>query len=342
MKYYKAIFASALFFALTFSAFAAGKTEKSELQAGNLKVVFYKQSGSFCLYRLSEVGKDNWVPLYDDRALASTNGYSILVGNKVYSAKRKLGKKLTVENTGSQIVVNYQLTKDMMLKQRFYFSTEKYGTSGRVLCIETSFENTVGYPIDVALKAVFDTNLGEKKRVSLYTDAQSIMSETHIDVAASRANYIVSANSISACVFFIRSENQQVAVPKEIFVANWDYLQSMKWIPASIEGRAFSTRYYNNDSALLFVWDLKRIGLNETYTITNCIGYYDFLKRDIPQEAVEHHLQALPEKQRKNYDDIQKLLEQIETVKNNSDKYSDDQIIRLSEQVDAALLEIQE
>ena len=53
-------------------------------------------------------------------------------------------------------------------------------------------------------------------------------------------------------------------------------------------------------------------------------------------------MQALPEKQRKNYDDIQKLLEQIETVKNNSDKYSDDQIIRLSEQVDAALLEIQE
>ena len=82
--------------------------------------------------------------------------------------------------------------------------------------------------------------------------------------------------------------------------------------------------------------------MNETYTVTNCIGYYDFLKRDIPQEAVEHHLQALPEKQRKNYDDIQKLLEQIETVKNNSDKYSDDQIIRLSEQVDAALLEIQE
>lgn len=92
----------------------------------------------------------------------------------------------------------------------------------------------------------------------------------------------------------------------------------------------------------MFLWEPKRLDRNEKYVVTNCIGYYDFLKRDIPQEAVEQHLQVLPEKQRKNYDDIQKLLLQIETVKNNPDQYSDEEITKLTEQVDKALLEIQE
>lgn len=340
MERSKRIFFSSLFILLSFSVYAAGKIEKSEISAGNLKLVFYPQSGSFCLYRLSEIGKDNWEPLYDDRALASTNSYRLLVGNKEYTAKRKLGKRLTVENSGSQISVTYPLTNDIALNQRFYFSTEKYETSARVLCIETSFENTTGASVDVALKAIFDTNLGERQRFSLYTDTQSIMAETHIDVAASKANFIASANSLSACVFFIRQAKQ--APPKEIFVANWDYLQSIKWIPNSVEGRSFSTKYYNNDSAIMFLWEPKRLDRNEKYVVTNCIGYYDFLKRDIPQEAVEQHLQVLPEKQRKNYDNIQKLLLQIETVKNNPDQYSDEEITKLTEQVDKALLEIQE
>ncbi|MEL3907590.1 MAG: hypothetical protein P1P64_01070 [Treponemataceae bacterium] len=340
MKFNKNIFCLLIFSLLSFSIFAAGKTEKSEITSGSLKLIFYKQSGSFCLYRLSEIGKDNWAPLYDDRALASTNSYSLLVGKKMYRAKKGLGKNVNVENNGNEILVTYTLAKNLFLNQRFYFSAQKYNTSANVLCIETSFENTTGETVDVALRAVFDTNLGEKQRVSLYTDSQSIMSETNINLADSKMNYIASANSISACLFFVRLENQ--TTPSDIFVANWDYLQSMKWIPKCVEGRSFSTKYYNNDSAIMFVWAPKRLYLNEKYTVTTCIGYNDYLKRDIPVEALEQHLKALPEKERKNYDNIQTLLKQIEMLKANPDKYSDEEIRALTENVDNAILEIQE
>lgn len=340
MKFYKSFFCFLVFFLLSFSSFAAGKTEKSEITSGSLKLVFYKQSGSFCLYRLSEIGKDNWAPLYDDRALASANSYRLLVGKKMYRVKKGTGKSVNVENKGNEILVTYTLTKNLFLTQRFYFSSKKHNTSANILCIETSFENTTGETVDVALKAIFDTNLGEKQKVSLYTDTQSIMSETHINLANSKMNYVASANSISACLFFTRLENQ--SVPSDVFVANWDYLQSIKWIPKSVEGRSFSTKYYNNDSAVMFVWAPKRLYLNDKYTVTNCIGYNDYLKRDIPVEALEQHLKALPETERKNYDNIQALLKQIETVKTNPDKYSEEEIRALTENVDKAMLEIQE
>lgn len=79
MKRYKIIITLALLMSV-FSLFAAGKKETTaELVSGNLKLKFYERSGSFCLYRLSEVGNETWEPLYDDRALASTNYYSLLI-----------------------------------------------------------------------------------------------------------------------------------------------------------------------------------------------------------------------------------------------------------------------
>lgn len=323
-----------------FFAFANGRKDASvQIVSGNLKCIFYNDSGSFCLYRLSEVGKDNWVPLYDDRALATTSSFSVLIGNKNYVLKKNLGKKPSIEATDKQIIVTYPLTKNIQAKQRFYFSTDKYETSASVLCIETAFENTLGIAVDVGMKALFDTNMGEKQRIPLYTDSQSITAETYIDVAASKATYLASANSISACVLFIRLEPQ--TTPSEVVIANWDYLQTRNWVPKVVEGRSFSTKYYNNDSAALFLWPSKRLNLNETYSVTQCIGYYDYLKRDVPQEAMAQHLQTLSETERKNYDEIQALLQQVEDVKKDPSKYSEDQILNLSGQVDEAILKLQ-
>lgn len=340
MNVKKRIFILVLCFFGLFSAFASGKKETiAELNAGKLKLRFYKKSGSFCLYRLSEIGKENWVPLYDDRALASTNRYSILIDGKIYPIKKMAGKSLNIEESADKIIVRFPLTKYMSVIQTFYFLEEKYETSEKVLCIETSFENTSGLALDVALKAIFDTSIGEKQRVALYTDAQAILSETRIDIANTSAKYLASANSISACLFFLKLENQKS--PSEVFVANWDYLQSRKWTPTIVEGRSFSTKYYNNDSAIMLLWPSIRLNLNEKYVVTNYIGYYDYLKRDVPEAAIETHLQTLSEKERKSYDEVQALLHQVENVKQNPDIYSDEKIKALTEQVDSAMKKIQ-
>lgn len=329
------------FLNLGFLAFASGQKDAStQIISENLKFEFYKQSGSFCLYRRSELGKENWIPLYDNRALASTNSYSLSINDKIYPIKKQIGKEIVVESTENVIRASFPISKDLSVSQRFYFSSEKYETSGKVLCIETSFENTSGAAVNVALKALFDTSLGEKQRVPLYTENQSILRETHIDVNATNAKYLASANSIAACLFFLRLEKQ--TLPSEIFIANWDYLQSRKWVPNSVEGRSFSTKYYNNDSAVLFFWPAQRLNLNEKYTVTNCIGYYDYLKRDMPEAVVETHLQTLSEKERKSYDDILLLLQKIDDVKNHPENYSDEEIKALSDQVDSAMLKIQE
>lgn len=340
MKVYKKVFLLFIFFIGGFSVFASGKKDTTaEIISGNLKLRFYKNSGSFCLYRLSEIGVSNWVPLYDDRALASTNGYSLLVDNKIYPIKKLTGRNLIVQENNNEVTAIFSLTKDLSITQRFYFLESKSEISENVLCIETTFENTSGVAQNVALKAIFDTNLGEKQRVALYTDSQSIINETRLDASISSAKYIASANSISACMFFLEHENQ--TKPSEVFVANWDYLQGRKWVPNIVEGRSFSTKYYNNDSAILMVWKTKRLNLNEKYSVTNCIGYYNYLNQNTPQKVIDTHLKNLSEKDRRNYDEVKTLLRKIEEVKQNPENYSDDEINSLTNQVDNAIIDIQ-
>ena len=344
MKNYKLFCFFTLFFFSLFSAFAAGKKDvgTEELVSGNVKFVFYKQSGNFCLYRLSEIGRDNWIPLYDDRALATTNQYSILVNNKIYTVKRKSGKlSMTVTNENNRIAVVYPLNSILSVSQTFYFLPPSPKDNLPVLCIETNFENTTGSSIDAGIKALFDTQLGEKQRIPLYTDTMAILGETRIDVANLKPEYLASANSIAGCMFFLDKNKEPDIAPNEIFVANWDYLQTMRWTPTVKEGRSFSTKYYNNDSAVLFVWPTKRLNLNEVYTVKTYIGYYDYLHRAVPKEALEQHLKTLSDKDRKNYDDILYLLKQIEEVKAHPENYSDERILELTNAVDEAMKKLQ-
>ena len=321
-----------------------------ELLKDNLKLVVFRKTGNFCLYNLSLRGKGKYTPLYDDRSLGRTNKFYVYKDNKVYELKKRLGKPVTIEADGDSIKIVYDFDDSFYVTQKLSFTEQTYGTGSPLLKIETIIENTSGGTAEFALKALFDTKLGENRKVPLYTDLRTgIFRETVLEPKFEKDSAIISANSDLACLFLIN--HSEAKMPETIYVANWERLQSIKWLPKAVQGRLFSTQYSHNDSALLFVWPNEVLENNDSLKVTMFIGCYDFLRKkntSVKEEVSEKtnapvpQDKAAPPKNEKDYQYIQALLDKILEVESNPDMASDEYIEDLIQQTDTVIQNIQE
>ena len=348
----KVLFVCFSFFILSFNIAADNIFELNE---GYLKLKVFDRTGAFCLYQLSTNGKNNYVPLYDDVAYGQTNKFSVFLDGKIYKLERKLGKPLSVEKVNNTCLITFNIKDKLHIVQRLSFIPDEYGnTAGPLLKIETTIENTQSKDANVALRAIFDTLLGEhNKKAPLATDLrEAITSETSFNPKIDRDSVIISSNSESACMFFFK---HGVDSPQQVYIANWEHLNTRKWLPDVVEGRSFNSKYLHDDSACLFIWSTKNLKPTEMMTITTTIGYHDFIRSskgyniqsdtsedEEPQKKIIETTENMTEEQKRNYDYIQELLNRIHAVEENPDVISDDEIENLTDQADNAIKDIEE
>ena len=66
-----------------------------------------------------------------------------------------------------------------------------------------------------------------------------------------------------------------MTTPSAVYIANWERLVTKRWLPSYISGRSFR-KYGSADPGLLYVWSEQKVPNKETFTVTNCIGFYDY------------------------------------------------------------------
>jgi len=338
-----------LFFGMGFLSLYADNI--LELDSSHLKLKVFERTGSFCLYYLSPNGKNNYVPLYSDMAYAHTNRFSVSLDGNIHRLERKLGKPINIEKVNDTIKITFKVGEKLHIEQHLSFIPDEYGnTQGPLLRIETIIENTQGHEASVALRAIFDTSLGEhRKTAPLATDLRdNIIAETSFNPKIDRDSVIISSNQEVACMFFFK---HGVDVPEQVYIANWERLSPRKWLPTVVEGRSFNSKYLHDDSACLFIWPSKKLAATESMKITSTIGYHDFVRSskgyniqsDTSEDAIEKiEVPEMTEEQKKNYDYIQELLNRIHAVEENPDDISDSEIEDLTDQAEDAIKDIED
>ena len=252
--------------------FAAENTV--EMVSDPLKLVIYPNTGNFCLYHSKAEDARSYEPLYDDRSQSSVNIYSVLFNGEIYHLNNKSGKKIIISQSKNEITVMFQISMDFLATQTFSFVPSKQRSTGKLLKVVTEIQNISGDIADIGLKALFDTSLGEKNLVPLYTDLRSeIGAELMLQPVLEKDSVIFSADRGYACLFFLR--NEYATVPTSVYIANWERLVTKKWLPSYVNGRSFR-KYAFSDPGLLYVWSEKKILYKETFSVTNCIGFYDY------------------------------------------------------------------
>ena len=271
--------------------FAAENT--IEMISDPLKLVIYPKTGNFCLYHSKAEDAREYEPLYDDRSQSSVNIYSVLFNGDIFHLNNKSGKKIIISQSKDEITVTFQISMDFLVTQTFSFVPSKQRSTGKLLKVVTEIQNISGDIANVGLKAVFDTSLGEKNLIPLYTDLRSeIGAELMLQPVLEKDSVIFSADRGYACLFFLR--NEYMTVPTSVYIANWERLVTRKWLPSYVSGRSFR-KYGSADPGLLYVWSEQKVPNKATLAVTNCIGFYDYRNTAETVTAYSAYTQAAAE-----------------------------------------------
>ncbi|MGP1576017.1 MAG: hypothetical protein ACTTH7_00745 [Treponema sp.] len=272
MKNKKIFIAVCSLFCILWSAFT--DSEPVELVSDPLKLVIYPKTGNFCVYRTDASRSGFYTPLYDDRTQSSLNVYSLLFNGHIYHLNNRSGKKIIIEQAKSSITVTFQISLDFIAVQHFSFEKTNGLTTGPMLKVVTEVQNISGAVADIALKAVFDTSFAETYRIPFYTDIRTeIGSELLLQPALEKDTVIFSADKGCSTMFFLKGVHQ--TTPVSVFIANWERLITKTWLPSYVQGRSFK-KASARDPGILYVWSERKVANKQFFSISNCIGFYDY------------------------------------------------------------------
>ncbi len=314
-----------------------------ELTGGDLKLILYPDTGSFSLLKLSEVGKNRYESLFEDRNFSTTSWFSVMVNGRIFKLAKKPGKPIVAEQTvlGARFV--FTLTDDFQVEQLFSFINNSTTGTPRAVLITTRIENTSGKPGVFALKALFDTMLGESEGIHFTTNIQKrISSETRIVTAVNPDNVIISQNKNLSCAFYLYGSG--ASRPDTVYISNWERLNTLTWFPDFVEGRSFNTLYSVNDSALLFVWPEKTLQANDKLSVSMVLGPFssDISSSSSSVSKSAASATVVPVDAASTQATIQQLLDRIAEIEANPGSASDDELIRLNNDLDTMLQQIKE
>ncbi len=264
------------FVLLSFSNIYASGSQDYEMSLNDIKIKVFGDTGSSCLYAHTRNEEQEYIPLYNDATEDRASEFFVYYNGKSY----ELDSPTEIEQKDYSIIITYKFKNKFVVKQTLSFANKKYGMSEYPLKIDTKIKNIGKATASIALKALFDTKLGENNYFPLYTDLKKgIREECILKPNEQEASAIISSNEEYACLFLIK--NSLVSSISKIYIANWDKLQARSWIPPLAPGRVFKTKSSKTDEALLFTWPMQKLLANEESNRVMLIGYYDYLKKSV-------------------------------------------------------------
>ena len=323
-----------------------------EIIQGSLKLVMYPDKGNFSLYQLSDIGKNRYEPLFEDRNSSITSWFSVQSNGRVFRLEKKAGKPVLFEQTPTGAKYTFILTDDFQVVQEFSFILSATTQSPIGLRIDSAVENTSGKDGSFALKAVFDTNLGETEGIHFFTNIQNRISfETKLEKGKELDSYIVSKNRNQSLMFLLAGNI--ATQPEILYVANWDRLNTLTWRPEFVEGRSFNTLYSVNDSALLFIWPEVNVTPSNFLRATMVLGPYTQELVALTKNTATTGMKNTDKDQTKtvapprtdNQDQnarVTQILARIAEIQANPDTASDDELEQLNKDLDILLTQRKE
>lgn len=294
------VFRTGLFLALLICGMTMLQAEPVELTGGNLKLVVHPGAGTFCAYHIADTGKNRYEPLFEDRNYGSTSWFSIQSNGRVFKLVPRNSHSVEVVRTEQGVMLQFVLTDDFYVEQEFRLVDPERRGFPTAISMELRIENTSGKEGSFAAKALFDTMLGENRGIHFSTDTRSrISQETRILTNTDRDSLLISSNDRQSVAFHINDKN--ATVPEAVYIANWERLNTLNWLPDYIPGRNFNTLYSVQDSAVLFVWPERKIADKKLYVVKMLFGPYvikDVVARPAvqtdPDSTVDTHVPVQP------------------------------------------------
>ena len=222
-----------------------------------------KRLGDFVLQVSDDVGAFN-IRYAPEKSSSSTNFFvshndyattyfSVLLDDTVYQLRRGSisSIQLVDQKDGASLVFK---VRDKLNAAVNFTPVADVTSSGQgAIKVEVVLENISSTTLNVALKGIFDTVLGENSGVHFVTARYPYVSTEASFLDMEQLQWVRSSNGNESIQFLFAGNG--ISSPKMVVLANKDVVTSDSWLPIIKTGRTFNSVFSYNNSAICALWD---------------------------------------------------------------------------------------
>ena len=266
------------FLPLLYIALIVSSAFSLELKEGRIKLVLHEGIGRFSLYYLDISEESKFLPFFLDED-CRTSGLSLVIGNRIYRIGEAASFKEIFENTESGARFTW-ISKSLQVTEEFSFVSSKGSSLADGIKITLKMSNISDRSLQVGVRYLFDTYLGEDSPVHFKTDLGEKVEKEMSFTKSNVPDYWISVKEndeedavIQDTGLQVVTRGAQVTVPDNVIFANWKRLNDASWTYETSTSRNFNMLPYSiNDSAVCHYYDPASIAAGSSRTITLLMG----------------------------------------------------------------------
>lgn len=244
----------------------------AEYHDGRVRLVLDPQTGSFSLYYMTDVSQRKYEALFmeqDPRTTALTVDYNDTLYRLGESAEFKISEGGTPQRPA--LIFESPFLK---VTEEFNFIVTQGSSASDGVRINFSVENKGWRRIQVGLRFLLDTKLGESTTVPFVTDSREVGEELILSAKTDAGRYWVSGRPDELALMGSLSADVDRA-PDRVHFANWKRLNEVPWSLDLVPGRKFNNPPYSiRDSAVAYYYEPARISRGGTLSWYLLLGVY--------------------------------------------------------------------
>lgn len=309
-----------------------------EVRSGRMELVLDEREGTFLPIYRADSGGNGGLPLLfgeDPR----TSYFSLVVNNQVINPAESYEFEASLEPRGSGARYTW-VSKRLELTQDFAFLKSLEAEASNGVGITLRVKNIGSDPLNLGLRYLFDTYLGEESGDHFSTQyGEKIENETQL--RSPLPDYILSREEPSAeNGLMLMLDGPGVTSPDMVLLANWKRLNESSWSFSVNSNRNFSRPPYSiNDSAVALYYNPRPLEPGDERVIVLALGNIapgGFLpERDARDEKIENLVVGLSEggAERGNPEDeliaVRELLSEIDTLIEQGEEIPEEKVFLL-------------
>jgi len=277
-----------LFLAALFSLTLLGGAFALELREGLVKIVVDESIARFSLYRLVDVAKDRYEPLYFDQDVR-TSAVTLSFDGRQYKLGDSADFRQTFARIDGGLAITFQ-SAFAKVTESLLFARSAESSLADGLRVTITVENVSQRDASIGIRWLVDTSLAEKSGIHFRTPGKERLAAETLFEGTSFEDWVSTPGEVAN--FMVQFVGQGLDRPDRVHFANWKRLNDAPWAIDASSARNFTLLPYSvNDSALAMYWQPRTVIRGGTLSLTTALG--SFSEKGYPPATADSGTSAL-------------------------------------------------
>ena len=246
-----------------------------EAKEGLVKLVVNEATARVSLYRLVDIAKGRYEALIFDQD-PRTSFATLSADGRLYKLGDASEFRVSAARTDTGVRIEFR-SASFVVRQSLDFARSDGSTLADGVRVTFALENISEREVQLGLRYLIDTWLGEKSGIHFITDKRSRVSEETAILRTDADAWVATPSGPSTTsgktVFMIQFSGPGIDRPDRVLLSNWKRLSDASWGFDANSQRNFTLVPYSiNDSAAALFWEPVSVARGGTRSISFAMG----------------------------------------------------------------------